>query len=264
MNTPFIKWTGSKRYISKEIISHFPKNIDIYYEPFLGGGSVFLQLLKNDFNVKKFILSDKNKPLIDVFNILKTNPNTIILSYTDKWNKLQENPDFYYEQRDEFNKTKDPLIFYFLTRTCYNGTIRYNKNGHFNTSFHFKRKGMHPDKVEKIVTYYNALFENKDITFYNTEFDTISPQCINDYVYLDPPYTQSDSLYYGNINIDNLVNWINHLKCSWFMNMNGLSDSSINDLLYTGKGVFDSTSSSFSRLKKKNTAVKETFYFRNS
>ncbi len=53
---PLIKYSGSKRLLASQIISYFPKQIDIYYEPFLGGGSVFLSLLQNnEIKVKKFI-----------------------------------------------------------------------------------------------------------------------------------------------------------------------------------------------------------------
>jgi site-specific DNA-adenine methylase len=40
MLMPFVKWTGSKRLLSDEILQYFSENINIYYEPFLGGGSV--------------------------------------------------------------------------------------------------------------------------------------------------------------------------------------------------------------------------------
>lgn len=40
---PVIKWSGSKRSQANEIIKYFPKNINTYYEPFVGGG----------FNAKK-------------------------------------------------------------------------------------------------------------------------------------------------------------------------------------------------------------------
>jgi DNA adenine methylase len=42
-----IKWSGSKNSQAKNIISFFPKNIDTYYEPLLGGGSIFLALLES-------------------------------------------------------------------------------------------------------------------------------------------------------------------------------------------------------------------------
>lgn len=38
--TPFIKWTGSKRKQAPYIVSQFPKEINTYYECFVGGASV--------------------------------------------------------------------------------------------------------------------------------------------------------------------------------------------------------------------------------
>ena len=55
-----LKWTGSKRYIAKEIISYFPKKIDTYYEPFCGSASILIELLQSDIKVKKYIISDIN------------------------------------------------------------------------------------------------------------------------------------------------------------------------------------------------------------
>lgn len=34
---PVIKWTGSKRSQTEEIIKHFPNKINTYYEPCCGG-----------------------------------------------------------------------------------------------------------------------------------------------------------------------------------------------------------------------------------
>lgn len=95
MNTPLIKWTGSKRPIAAKITSYFPKEIETYYEPFVGGGSVFFQLLKDNANVKKFKLSDKNDSLINILTTVKDKPQELILSYNDKWEKLQKDPNFF-------------------------------------------------------------------------------------------------------------------------------------------------------------------------
>lgn len=265
MNTPLIKWTGSKRHIAEKIISYFPDDIETYYEPFIGGGSVFFQLLKSGANIKKFKLSDKNDSLINIFKIVKDKPHDLILSYNYKWQQLQKDPNFFYTERDTYNKTKDPLAFYFLTRTCYNGTIRYNRNGDFNTSHHFGRTGMHPQKIEKIVSYYSELMRGKDIDFICSSFEYIWPNNNKDVVYLDPPYTNTKALYFGNISFDGLLSWINNLPCSWFMNINAVSSKDNEEIInieYTDKKIFHSGNSSFSRMKGKNVDVGEYFYYK--
>lgn len=264
MKQPLIKWTGSKRPIAKEIIGKFPRTIETYYEPFLGGGSVFLNLLKNDHDVERFRLSDKNSGLIGIFDIVKDNPESLIHNYQQHWWNFQESVDYYYVVRDNYNKTKDPYLLYFLSRTCYNGTIRYNKKGEFNVSHHMNRKGMAPSKIEEIILYYHKLMKDKDIEFSCRSFEEVCPESLDDVVYCDPPYTNSKALYHGNIPINQLTSWLNGLPCSWFMNINGVngSDNEIQlDIPYTGKELFRSGNSSFSRLKMKSVVVEEYFYY---
>ena len=265
MHQPLIKWTGSKRPLAPKIISYFPDEIDTYYEPFVGGGSVFFELLRSNKKVNKYILSDINDSLIGIYKVIQDYPQTLIDHYRKLWGFLQENPDIFYMYRDYYNINKNPLTFFFLTRTCYNGTIRYNSKGEFNTSFHFNRKGMHPDKIEKIINYYHNLFKDKDITFKHSSYDLIKPWNVKDVVYLDPPYTNSKALYHGNIDLKTFEEWINGLPCSWFMNMNGVNGTDNEQSLqleYDEKVLLYSGNSSFSRMKKKMVNVEEYFYYR--
>lgn len=63
---PFIKWSGSKRSQAREIVSYFPKSIDVYYEPFLGSGAIIGYL-----KPQKAVVSDINKPLIELWQELQ-------------------------------------------------------------------------------------------------------------------------------------------------------------------------------------------------
>jgi DNA adenine methylase len=271
MKQPLIKWTGSKRKIAEDIIYYLPKNIKTYYEPFLGGGSVFLQLLKNNHNVEKYILSDINKNLIDIFNFVKNDPKLLIEEYENHWYLLKADKNYYYQLRDEFNTTKNSILFYFLTRTAYNGTIRFNSKGEFNTSLHFNRDGIKPETLKNIINYYHNLMKNKDISFNNFSFSEINPKNNDDVVFLDPPYSNSDSLYFGNIDIKILENFINNLNCNWFMTFNGTNEDNniINDkehnfnLNYDNKILLKSGKSSFSKLKNKDVLINEYFYVKN-
>ena len=77
---PIIKWVGGKSQIIKEIIKNIPDEIENYYEPFLGGGSVLLAVLSiPGINIKnKIKASDVNKVLIDFYNNVKNNCEEMI------------------------------------------------------------------------------------------------------------------------------------------------------------------------------------------
>ncbi len=52
---PFLKWVGGKRQLMTDIEPLLPKRISTYYEPFVGGGAVFLHT-----QPKKAVINDYN------------------------------------------------------------------------------------------------------------------------------------------------------------------------------------------------------------
>ena len=73
---PLLKWLGGKTQIIDKIISKFPKKINNYYEPFIGGGSILINLLQQkDIIIKGNIyVYDLNKSLIDFYKSIQSNP----------------------------------------------------------------------------------------------------------------------------------------------------------------------------------------------
>ena len=65
LGKPFLRWTGGKKWLVPEISKLVSKiHYNNYFEPFLGGGSVFFSLSPKNNS----FLSDKNSEYLDETN----------------------------------------------------------------------------------------------------------------------------------------------------------------------------------------------------
>lgn len=272
---PVIKWSGSKRSQSEEIIKRFPKQIDTYYEPFIGGASILFQLLHSDINVNSYICSDINEDLINLWNTIKDNPSFLIKRYEEMWNELNVDEDmdrkkqYFNKVRTRFNKDREPIDFLFLSRTCVNGLIRYNGKGEFNTSFHLTRKGIIPKTFNKIILQWSEVLNKNNVKFIHRSYiDLVSKE--GDFIYLDPPYVGTKGMYYGTIDYNDLWNWLRESDCGYILSFDGTSGEEdrtyeVPNNLYTTHEYIYSGSSSFKRLKTQTTEyVEESLYIKNN
>lgn len=69
----FIKWAGGKEKELPIILSNLPKHFDRYIEPFVGGGSVYLNI-----NCDKNIINDKSDELVLLYNMIKNDNKEFI------------------------------------------------------------------------------------------------------------------------------------------------------------------------------------------
>ena len=271
---PVIKWSGSKRSQSEEIIKYFPKEIDTYYEPFCGGCSVLFQLLHSDIKVNNYVCSDKNKGLIDLWNLIKVNPKLVSDSYSIMWNELniddnkERKKQYFYMVRERYNNKHNPTDFMFIMRTTTNGMPRYNNNGEFNNSFHITRNGILPNKLEKIIYQWSEALNKNNVKFINQEYNNIVTNK-NDFVYLDPPYANTKGMYYGTIDYNILWNWLKQQSCKYILSFDGKTNNddmtqNIPTNIYSKHIYLNNGNSSFRRVigKSKNTIVKESLYIK--
>ena len=63
--SPILKWAGGKEQELKYIHPHLPKKINNYYEPFIGGGAVYLSM-----QINKMFINDKSHELINLYNLI--------------------------------------------------------------------------------------------------------------------------------------------------------------------------------------------------
>jgi len=260
---PVIKWSGSKRLQASKIVSYFP-SFDTYYEPFVGGGSVFIEA-----KPEKAICGDICKPLIEFWKLLQTHPRKLIDSYADSWNRLQkEGYTYYYILRDRFNNDPNPCDLLFLSRTCVNGLIRFNKEGKFNNSLHHTRRGIHPTKMAVLILEWSKRV--KSVEFLHGDYrDTSKNANQKDFVYLDPPYFNTKGRYYGRINFDEFVEYLrllNERGVKFALSFDGTRGdwqylASIPRELYKYHFLLDSGNSTFRKvMDSKVERVRESLY----
>ena len=93
---PFLKWVGGKTQIINAVMSRFPRVIENYHEPFLGGGSVLLALLSavraGVIEVKGTVYAyDVNEGLINLYKCIQSKKDELfefITQYMDEYDSI--------------------------------------------------------------------------------------------------------------------------------------------------------------------------------
>ncbi len=184
---PFIKWVGGKRQLLKQFESlnlYPPSNFDPrrgrYFEPFLGGGAVFFDLLP-----EKASLSDLNAELVITYNVVKNSINELIKSL--KKHKYEK--DYFLKVRSkktaQLSDVEVASRFIFLNRTCFNGMYRVNGQGEFNVPFGRYSNPVICDEVN--LRRVSQSLRNVEILHQDYKQAAENAKK-GDFVYFDPPY----------------------------------------------------------------------------
>lgn len=184
---PFVKWVGGKRQLLKQFRNlnlypphDFNPKKNTYFEPFVGGGAVFLDLLP-----QKAVLSDLNFELITTYKVVKNDVNKLIkLLKTYKYDK-----DFFLKIRSKSTKDLSAVQiaakFIYLNRTCFNGLYRVNSKGEFNVPFGSYNNPLICDE-DNLIKISKAL---KNVKIFNEDYKKVSEKAQKgDFIYFDPPY----------------------------------------------------------------------------
>lgn len=215
---PVLKWAGGKSGLLDEIIKRLPNYVytDDFclIEPFVGGGAVSFWALSHLSHLKKLIINDYNSDLINVYQIIKCNPNELIEQLNilqkeyDELTDLESKKPYFYQKRALFNSKENHAIvqaslFIFLNKTAFNGLYRVNKNNDFNVPIGSYKK---PQLInQENVLNLSKKLQQVDIftgDFYQTlKYMPNNLPCV---FYIDPPYrpisdTESFTAYANNV-----------------------------------------------------------------
>lgn len=181
---PFLRWAGGKTWFTKHLHNYLPDNFVDYYEPFVGGGSIFFYLKSKGFIKNKAFLSDSNQDLINTYKVLKNSHTKLFQLLKTHHNNENE----YYRMRNtEFG---DPIEkaaqFLYLNRTSFNGIYRVNLKGKYNVPYGKRNLDQlydfdHLTKVSMALK--NTYLSTQD---FKSRCKKVGQ---NDLVFIDPPYT---------------------------------------------------------------------------
>lgn len=251
---PPIKSQGIKTKLVEWISSNVKEiEFDRWVEPFMGTGVVA-------FNIrpKKALLCDSNPHLINFYKALQNKEITSGIAkkfLNEEGEKLLEtNGEHYYTVRKRFNESGNPLDFLFLSRSCFNGMMRFNKKGGFNVPFCKKPNRFAQALVTKItnqIENISKIIEQGDYEFKHQDFNqTLLELNSSDFVYSDPPYIGR--------HVDYFDSWIEDEEIT--LN-NGLINSNCSFILSTWlSNKYRTNDYVFSIWKDCFVATKEHFY----
>ena len=200
---PFVKWAGGKRQILDKIKSFMPKTFNTYFEPFIGGGALFFDIMP-----KQAIINDSNKELMNIFEVLKNKEMYKKMCRILNKHEKKHSEEYFYFIRDKdknkrsINKMKPwtrAARTIYLNKACFNGLYRVNKNGYFNVPFNGKINIKTYD--EKNLSNIHNYLINKNIKILSGDFELAVKSVQNgDFVYFDPPYDKVNNSFIGYTN----------------------------------------------------------------
>ncbi len=188
---PILKWVGGKRQLLDEIEQRLPKKISYYVEPFVGGGAVLFD--KQPQHVR---INDYNEELINVYMVVRDNPNELIkeLAVHEEKNE-QLGSEWFYRVRgldresgfDELSSVAKAARIIYLNKTCFNGLFRVNSAGQLNVPY---GRYKHPNIVNEVgIRALHKYFSEADIDMRQGDFaESLKDLPKGAFVYLDPPY----------------------------------------------------------------------------
>ena len=236
MAKPIVKWVGGKRGILDKLVESMPAEFGTYYEPFAGGLALFFN--QSPLDGHKVVVGDLNEDLINLYQVVQQEPDELMARLDEHAQAHCE--EYYYEVRSWHTLPlglERAARFVFLNKTGYNGLMRYNSKGEFNTPWGHKKNPVQIYAEQDIRDAADALKGAKVVC---RSYSLNKPRK-GDFVYLDPPYDETFTSYnaggFGTEGQAALAKWCRKLDERGVMFMLSNSDTPLIRELYQGFNI---------------------------
>lgn len=237
---PLFIWAGGKTKVLKHYAPFMPSSFETYYEPFFGGGAMFVHVM-NTYQPKNVVINDINDDVVNIYRSIRNDYDEFVLRLNeleDQYIPLskEDRKKLYFEIRHQhaydyegWSKPFEAATLYFLMKTGFNGIYQLNQNtnGRYGTP-----AGLLNQKDEvynrDVLKWWNDALQN--VTIKSGDWKDAVTNDPNGFFFFDPPYRDSFADY-GNgfgdealvslldfADAQNLVFVANRADDAWFDN----------------------------------------------
>lgn len=202
---PLFIWAGGKTKVLKHYAPFMPTAFETYYEPFFGGGAMFVHVM-NTYHPKNVVINDINSDVINIYKAIKTD----LSEFQQRLDSLEsqylplskdDRKKFYFDTRhlhawnyQEWSPTFEAATLYFLMKTGFNGIYQLNKNtnGRYGTPAGLLNQ---KDKVydRDVLNWWHYALQN--VTIKSGDWKDAVENDPNGFFFFDPPYRDSFADY---------------------------------------------------------------------
>jgi DNA adenine methylase len=176
---PILKWAGGKQALASRLVQTFPGRFDRYFEPFVGGASVFLAL-----QPPRAVLCDRNAWLVDTYRAVRDQPGEVARELRALDNTREDYLHIRALDPGSLPPARRAAHLVYLNKTCFRGLFRVNREGRFNVPYGaYARRYFDPANLERFA----ARLAGVDLRCGDFE-EGLAGITARDFAYLDPPY----------------------------------------------------------------------------
>ena len=195
LKTP-LRYHGGKSRALPKIFQYIPdlKTFDEYREPFIGGGSVALEVAKR-YPFLDIWVNDLYNPLYNFWCILRDEPEELhrcLKGYKEDYGTPELARQLFNEMKIQLNHEESEdfyraVAFYIINKCSFSGLTESSSFSQQASVSNFSING-----IEKIPEYGKII---KDWKITNLSYEELFTDDMGVFVYLDPPYDIKDNLY---------------------------------------------------------------------
>jgi DNA adenine methylase Dam len=212
-----MNYTGNKYKLLPQLLPLFPDGIKTFYDVCCGGLAVAMNI-----KADRYVCNDIDWHIIDMYKTIRES-NTFaddVKAALDRYGLQDASVDdanSYIRLRDDYNSTKNPVLFFALITQAFNSILLYDSQGNCNSAYGHGKGGNCPGltdtRLKNLTNLTNWLKQN-NVSLITGYFSDLSIDQ-EAFVYIDPPYLITNAAYnrsvWNNVDEYTMYRWLDEL-----------------------------------------------------